>query len=151
MTYSSQLSATKTMGTLCLGGFLLICSSFTASAESPEALPHESERVWAPSPAADVVAAELRGQVAHGLRDEMVAALEPTSVVWKGALDGRLLAQEMREEVSSQMQGEMIAGLQQAFGSAENRPEAAAAPQEPAAIRNGWLALARPDSPSDTP
>ena len=151
MPYSSRLSPTRTIMSLYLGGLLLICSGFAASAEFLPAIPHTNEAAWAPSPAADVIADELRKEMTAGLRNEMVAALQPTSVVWKGALDGRLLAQEMREQVNDDMKGEMITGLMRAFAEARNPAEAPPVVHPFGPLENPRLALARPNTPTGTP
>lgn len=151
MPYSSQISLTRTLASLCVGGLLLTCASFSASAESPPAIPRINEAAWVPSPAADVIANELRDEMTAGLRDDMVAALQPTSLVWKGALDGRLLAQEMRYEVNDEMKGEMIAGLERAFRGVRNPGEANPVSETTGPPENSRFALTLPRAPTDIP
>ena len=151
MPYSSQISLTRTLASLCVGGLLLTCASFSASAESPPAIPRINEAAWVPSPTADVIADELRDEMTAALRNDMVAALQPTSAVWKGALDGHLLAREMREEVNDEMKGEMIAGLERAFRGVRNPGEANPVSQSTGPSEISRFALTLPRAPTDIP
>ena len=56
-------------------------------------------------PRASDVSEEMCSQIRAGLRQDMVAALKPNSVVWKGALDGYMVAQELREEAKAKAAG----------------------------------------------
>ncbi len=66
-------------------------------------------------PHASDVSEEMRSQIRAGLRQDMVAALKPNSVVWKGALDGYMVAQELREEAKSGLQAELISDMKVAL------------------------------------
>jgi hypothetical protein len=66
-------------------------------------------------PLASEVGEEMRSQIRTGLRKEMVAALKPNSVVWKGALDGYMVAQELREKAKSGLQAELISNMKVAL------------------------------------
>jgi hypothetical protein len=119
--------------TLALAGLIAassnsIASSLTAAEEPAplhKTLQHKTLQatVWTPSPGASAVADEMRESVQGEIRQQMVEALRPDSLVWNGALDGQKLAQELREELTSQMRGKMIAGLQTVLGEARTEFE----------------------------
>jgi hypothetical protein len=103
----------------------------------------------------------MRESIQAEIRQQMVEALRPDSLVWNGALDGQKVAQELREELTSQMRGQMIAGLQTVLGEARtdlepDREEAKAksTPTESTPTEQ-WLAsrsAARPGpNPSNLP
>jgi len=92
---------------------LLALSSLAGAGESVPSPGFADDPAWDLVPGA--IAEEIRQEVRSQLRGEMVAALEPTSLVWNGALDGTRLAQEMREEIRSQTPAEMAIGLRLAL------------------------------------
>ena len=103
---------------------LLALSGLAGAGESVPSRPLANDPAWDLVPGA--IAEEMRQEVRNQLRGEMVAALEPTSVVWNGALDGTRLAQEMREEIRSQTPAEMAIGLRLALEA--NSPAKTPAP-----------------------
>ena len=120
---SHRIVSVFSIPTLALAGLIAassnsIASSLTA-AEEPAPLHKTLQAMaWTPSPGASAVADEMRESVQGEIRQQMVEALRPDSLVWNGALDGQKMAQELREELTSQMRGKMIAGLQTALGEA---------------------------------
>jgi hypothetical protein len=132
MRFSNRASR-KSIATMLASGGLILAWAQLAMAQQPAdlvAAPQEQE--WVPTiAAAPAVADEMRESVRSELRAEMVAALQPDSVVWRGALDGYKLALQMREEIREQMRDEMIAEMRQALrdvrlpDNAITRPEKA--------------------------
>ncbi len=123
MPISNRIPSAFSIPTLALAGLIAASSNSIASSlsapEEPAPL-HKALQatVWAPSPGASAVADEMRESVQAEIRQQMVEALRPDSLVWNGALDGQKLAQELREELTSQMRDQMIAGLQTVLGEA---------------------------------
>ena len=53
----------------------------------------------------------MRAEIQAGLRQELVSALKPDSIVWRGALDGYMVAQELLEEANSELQSQLVSDM----------------------------------------
>lgn len=150
MFVSNRIASVVSIPTLALAGLIAASSSTVtlnlAAAEGAAPLNNSLQpTVWTPSPGASAVANEMRESLQADIRQQMVDALRPDSLVWNGALNGQKLAQEMREEVTSQLRGEMVAGLQSALG--ETRANLQPDPKEEKATSapsEQWLASRSP-------
>ena len=82
------------------------------------------------------VAEEMRLLVRSQTRDEMVKALKPDSLVWRGALDGYEVANEIREEMilefPSQFAAEGTRVLDEYQQAGRLKPDSPADPSRPA-------------------
>ena len=131
--------------TLAATTFFLAFSSLAGAGEFAPSAALAADAAWKPHPGA--IVEEMRQEVRARLRGELIAALEPTSEVWNGALDGARIAQEMREEIRSQTPAEMARGLRLALEvtyPAKTRP--LAADEGPPSANEQRLALGR-DAP----
>ena len=129
MFVSNRIASVVSIPTLALAGLIAASSSTVtlnlAAAEGAAPLNNSLQpTVWTPSPGASAVANEMRESLQADIRQQMVDALRPDSLVWNGALNGQKLAQEMRNEVIAQIPGEMISGMQAAMGQIRIDPSA---------------------------
>ncbi|MCS5637776.1 MAG: hypothetical protein NZ990_14750 [Myxococcota bacterium] len=117
--------------TLATGGLILAWAQLAVALEPARLAVTPQEPEWTATHAAPAaVADEMREALRSELRTEMVAALRPDSVVWKGALDGYKLALQMREEMREEMRGEMIADMREALGDIRLPRDALTRPHE---------------------
>ena len=114
----SNRAARKSIGILlAASGFMLAWAQLAVAQEPAPLAATPQESTWTPTLSAPPeVANEMREALRSELKTEMIAALQPDSTVWKGALDGYRLALQMRDEMREQLRGDMIAEMHVALG-----------------------------------